>query len=102
EVITERLLVGRQPETMEWRILAKLGIRTVVQLEEAELPPDKNLQLIKQAVEAEGLRWVLIYREEDYLNRIAKEVQRDDNPCYIVAEPFIQNAVVIELKSRRI
>ncbi|NLK51718.1 MAG: hypothetical protein GX295_04630 [Syntrophomonadaceae bacterium] len=102
EVITERLLVGRQPETTEWRILAELGIRTVVQLEEVELPPDKNLQLIKQAVEAEGLRWVLIYRDEDYLNRIAKEVQRDDNPCYVVAEPFIQNAVFIELKSRRI
>jgi protein tyrosine phosphatase (PTP) superfamily phosphohydrolase (DUF442 family) len=100
--ITERLLVGRQPTAAELRTLAEKGVRTVVQLEETELPSDKNLDLIKQTVEAEGMRFELLYRTEDYLNHIAKEVQRDDNPCYIVAAPFIQNAVVIDLKSYRL
>jgi len=99
DIITERLLVGRQPTGAELRILAEKGIRTMVQLEEPELSSDKNLDLIRQAVESEGMCFELIYRSEDYLNRIAKEVQRDDNPCYIVAAPFIQNAVVIDLKS---
>lgn len=99
DIITERLLVGRQPASAELRILAEKGIRTMVQLEEPELPSDKNLNLIKQAVEAEGMCFELIYRTEDYLNHLAKEVQRDDNPCYIVTPSFIQNAVVIDLQS---
>ncbi|MDD2511148.1 MAG: hypothetical protein PHG94_08505, partial [Syntrophomonas sp.] len=102
DIITERLLLGRQPEASELRTLAGLGVRTIVQLEEPDLSSDQDLNLIKQAVEAEGLRFELVYRSEDYINHIAKEVQRDDNPCYVVAAPFIQNAVLIELKSCRI
>ncbi|OQA83838.1 MAG: hypothetical protein BWY31_02777 [Lentisphaerae bacterium ADurb.Bin242] len=65
--ITERLLVGRQPTAAELRTLAEKGVRTVVQLEETELPSDKNLDLIKQTVEAEGMRFELLYRTEDGL-----------------------------------
>jgi protein tyrosine phosphatase (PTP) superfamily phosphohydrolase (DUF442 family) len=102
DIITERLLLGRQPEAAELCTLAGLGVRTIVQLEEPDLSSDQDLNLIKQAVEAEGLRFELVYRSEDYINHIAKEVQRDDNPCYVVAAPFIQNAVFIDLKSCRI
>ncbi|HBK53918.1 MAG TPA: hypothetical protein DDZ44_08290, partial [Syntrophomonas wolfei] len=59
DIITERLLLGRQPEAAELCTLAGLGVRTIVQLEEPDLSSDQDLNLIKQAVEAEGLRFEL-------------------------------------------
>jgi protein tyrosine phosphatase (PTP) superfamily phosphohydrolase (DUF442 family) len=55
--VNERVYRGAQPTGDGWRSLAKLGIKTIVDL---RLPDEHATQAEKQAVEAAGMRYVNI------------------------------------------